>query len=333
MPRWPSVPPAMAKHWLEEFESGTSRDDLKAKYRRDFRTIDHHLGKARQQRAFELAQKEHLVNALDKHQEDLLGLIERLAVNLSVPDLELWPGRVDFGLEAVVLETEHRLEREVGLGETGWDSMPGEGGAVVVVRDRNGPQEIRITEEGSRAWDRLKQHLGGRDPLWREIRRWKETLLSELVARADLNRTIVHEVKTVFKAPVQMAFTTQESHLNHVFPPLVRAAAVRQLLGDRSDDFVRRFSWSGDELMDHQTNRALGRLPGDREKVLEGIAALVEQLATKPRSASSAPASALKEAHRELVAQTEKVRDVLDDYRSLHYVAGLCSACKKLAGL
>lgn len=327
VPRGPTVPIAVARKWLDEHEAGASLDKLATKYRRDKRTLSSHIEKAKQQRAFDVAQQDRLKQALQAHQEDLLALMERIMNTVSVPDLEQWPGRVDFGLESLLSKAELSQEREVGLGETAWDLAPGKGRAVVVARSQEGPLGVKLSEEDLRPWDRLKQHLGARDPLWRELKRWKEALQAELAARAILNRAIVREIEASFSVPVLVAHTSQDPHFTHVFPPLVRAATIGKLLGSVSQGLIDRLRWSGNDLVEQRTSKTVGRFPGKQEAVLVKITALVEKIT------ASTDAKEFSTAHRELVSRNNIVQGILEDYQSLHYVGGLCSACKKLAGL
>ncbi|MCH7705799.1 MAG: hypothetical protein IIB33_01980 [Chloroflexi bacterium] len=324
MPRGPKVASAMAREWLEKHAAGTTLDQLASKYRRTKRTISTNIERARQEQTFELARQEHLKEAVRSHQEDMLDLIQRLKDTVYVPDLELWPGRMDFGLEGLLSDAEWATESEVILRETARGSATHRDAAILVTRDKNGPQEVKLTDEDSRLWDILMQHLGRRDLLWRGLNDWKEALLSELKGRAALNRIIVREAQAVFGLSIRMSGKRQEPHLTRGFPYFVRAVVTGRALEQPMPEIGDRLEWIGDELKDSVNSRTLGVHMEEGEKSIERVAVMVEKLASQPQAIEAA------RAHTELVSRTGKVQDILEDYRLLHYIRGVCSMCKKL---
>lgn len=327
MPRGSKIAPAMARQWLEEYDSGATQDRLASKHHRTKRTVAINIERARQQLAFERALQERLSDALGAHQQDLLELVQTLKDTVHVPDLELWPGRIDFGLEDLLSESEWLTEDRVSLKDLPWDQAPDERSLLLVSRDKTGPQEIGLLLEESKLWVDLRQHLGGRDPIWRDLSSWKDALLSELRARAAFCRAIVASAEREFNAAVKVASPPGEKHLSNGFPHLVRAAATRMAISSPSPAIVDRLGWSGNELVDDRKGRRLGWLEGDQEEIKRQVAAFVGRMALLGQARHAA------RTHMELTTLTAKVRGILEDYQLLHYIRGRCTVCKKLGGI
>ena len=63
---------------------------------------------------------------------------------------------------------------------------------------------------------------------------------------------------------------------------------------------------------------------GEGEKTIERVGMMGGKLDSQPQAIEAA------RAHTELVSRTGKVQGILEDYRLLHYIRGVCSMCKKL---
>ena len=88
MPKKSKIAPATRRDWLERYESGERQDETARKDKVNPRTVRDHIERARQERDFELAQREQLREALRAHQNDMLELIGRVRGEVEVLPLD-----------------------------------------------------------------------------------------------------------------------------------------------------------------------------------------------------------------------------------------------------
>ena len=163
MPKKSKISPAQRRNWLDRHERGERQDAIARADKVNPRTVADQIERARLEQSFEVAQQAQLGEALRKHQEDMLDLMKRTRMEITVPSLA-----TSFGFENPTASP----EREVKL-----PLEAGEGHIVTVIIHDGRPVEIRLTEEESRLWRALKQHLGNKNPLWRDIAAWQRALL------------------------------------------------------------------------------------------------------------------------------------------------------------
>jgi len=275
------------------------------------------IERACQERAFDVAQQERLREALWRHQEDMLGLVGRLREAVHVPDLGSWSDYVDFGLEPLLEQ-----EQLIRVSEVSLNAL------VVVVRDEGGPRAVKLTEEDTRLWNALRQHLGNKDPLWRDVAGWRQALLEEIKARARLNQATGEKAKQVFRHPVLLDSVEQEPRLTQALPPFVRAEVTGHHLGQPLVNLQDRLRVQHCRLEDPQSGRYLAEHlhPEAAEKAIENLRGLMELMVNTDEVRQAAGT------YRELESRTTKVRTALEEYQLLHYIRGTCSLCKKLGG-
>ncbi len=318
MPRKSKIPPAKRRDWLVRHEHGERQDDIAKKDDVNPRTVSEQIERARLERAFEAAEQEQLRIALHGHQEDMLGLVKRLELGLYVVPVDFAPSlTADFGLHDSMTPPEQGISPpiEVRLGES-----------VTVSVHEGWPKEIRLTEEHSRIWRALKEHLGNRHQIWRSIADWRSALLMELQARAELNQAIKKTVEVSWGLQVLIRTEAQEPRLTPTLVHLVRIEVTKRALGEPASDLTSRLEVRGGSVFDRSSASYLTEYLENPEKVKEEIQKIVESLV------GSTEAEAAARAHRDLQDRTRKVSEELEDYRLLHHIPGRCSLCKKLGG-
>ena len=103
----PKISVTERRTWLESYENGARIDTLAKDVGRAERTVKDHIDKARRERVVDRAEREQLKEALGAHQQDLLGLVQRLRDTVYTPPLQLASGiRPEYpeaflGLESV----------------------------------------------------------------------------------------------------------------------------------------------------------------------------------------------------------------------------------------
>ncbi len=312
MPRKPKVSPAQRRDWLDRHERGERQDAIAKADKVNPRTVGEHIERARLERSFEAAQQEQLGEALRRHQEDMLDLLTRTKAGIDVPPLSN-----TFGFERPSASPEREVRIPFESGE----------GQVVTVIIRHGlPTEVRLIEEDSRLWHALKEHLGNKNPLWRDITVWQRALLKELQANAALSQAVKKMVEARFRLPVLVQAAEQQPHLT---PPIVRLTQIEvasRSQGEPPSDFPSRLEVRGGTLNDGRTSTYLTERVAEPEKIKEALTEVIQDLV------DSAEARSLAEVHRDLADCTRKTRGQLEDYLLLHHIPGRCRLCKKLGG-
>jgi hypothetical protein len=172
----------------------------------------------------------------------------------------------------------------------------------------------------------LKQHLGNKNLLWRDIAEWQRTLLKEVQARAALSHAIKKKIEVKCGLPVLVQSTGQQPRLTPAIIRLTQTEVASRSLGELPSDFPARLQVNGGSLDDPRTASYLTEYVAEPEKVKDALTEIVGDLV------DSAEARDVALVHRELMDCTKRTRDEMEDYLLLHHIPGRCSLCKKLGG-
>lgn len=342
MPRKTNVSPVERREWLRRHEEGGTFVSIARDARRNPRTVTTHIEKARLERDFEAAQRDQLGEALSSHQQDMLGLLRGLEQCIHVPKLDHRQDFVlDIGLEKLMEPEQLRKLSMVVIGPL-W---PAPGGSqdrypttpirsseyphtVIVKRDITGPNEVKITEEGTRLWRALKEHIG-RDPLWRHLSDWKTSLFDELRARADLNRVTLKEAEEQFELKVLWGSRVdpEEPYLTQALVPWLRIQVTRHALGEHVNisEQVQEARAGRGNLVLHDGTEIVRRIAynqNDMVQLLKTFEAVVDIEETKTAAKT----------YKDLQDSTQRVQETVEEHLLIHHIPGRCRLCKKLGG-
>lgn len=327
LPKKSKITPGERRKWLEISEQGESIIKIANESERDVRSIKVHIEKARLERSFELAQRNQLENALQSHQQDLLGLLKDLKESINVPELDYFePVGLDFGIEDLWSPSDLARNRDNLLPHrpvvTDRNNGPQTAPVYLVIRDMNGPQEIQSIPETSRLWRALKEHIR-QDRLWRNEGAWRKALLDELQRRADLNRAIREKAEEIFGLSVGLRGGSQEPWLAPAVISWIRTRLTNNALGN----YVRPIE---EELT--ETSPGSLRTMDSRELTasVEDPMAHIQQTLSAMEDNSGIDAAA--KSYEYLRESTRSVHDAIDEHLLIHYITGLCGLCQKLGG-
>ncbi len=312
MPKKLNISSSQRKDWLDRHERGEAQDAIAAAEKVNPRTVRGQIERARIERAFEAAQQQQLGEALRKHQDDMLDLLRLTKMGIEVPSLA-----TDFGFG----EPTDSSDREVMLP---YEAAAGH--AVTVIIRGGQPVEIHQAEEESRLRRALKQHLGNKNSLWRDITEWQRVLLQELQAHSVLSQIIRKQIEEKCGLPVLVQYKEQQPHLTLAAIRLTKTEVANRSLGEPPSDFPARLQVNGGSLNDTRTASYLAEYVAEPEKVKDALSGIIQGLVDSPE------ARGMAQVHQELMYCTRKTRDELEDYLLLHHIPGRCSLCKKLGG-
>ena len=332
MSKKPTVSPAERVDWLERWERGNRVDRIARESGRNPRTVKIHIDQARIERELEEARRDQLREALHRHQQDLLGLVDRLRETVLTPVLPDSTEGLSFSPAALLgmpdLMSEDKLDLGASTAAGDVASLGPEGQpelhAVRVEVENGDPQSVRLREEDSRLWSALRQHLGLRDHLWRDLSEWRGALLSELMASAALNSWIRQQAEATFSLQVRLTSEPGEGRLTSALVAFVRLEATRRALGEQAADVEERVVLADHRLEDPRTNATLAEgLPGEADGI-QKLGRLVDAVSASDEAKLAA------EAQRDARIHAVRIGQDLEEYVLLHHIRGWCRLCRKL---
>lgn len=279
---------------------------------------------------FESYPGENFGPSLERHQQDLLVMLQRLHDAVHIPALEFEAQPINFGLEPAAGTAQERIVPlgyiTPGGGFTAADPMAAVYGRahgladVVVIVLGGKPTRVRFRWEEDPVWDAAQQHLIG-DPLLESVERWREALVAEFRARGELNTEVEARAEEVFGAPVTETSPLGEARLTLALVWLVRQELTHRALGQGKSDLLDRVKQQGGALSDPNTGTYLtSGLSGDA-----GLVEMLRRLIGDLEEGSKAGAAA--DTHMQLESTTLKVRKATMEHLLRHRLPGRCKWC------
>ncbi len=287
------------RKWLELYDSGKTEFWIAENEAHcDPRTVKKGIEEARRERDAHIAQVELLKDALRKHQDALLGIIDDLLSALVVP-----PPNLQFGWQGD--DSPLRIQLTGGAA-----SYEGERRCTVAPNAEDKPM-----------WELLREHLK-RDRMWSVLARWKEALAVHLEARVALKRkaaTLLEE-KTGLKVE-----PTQITYIESFAVELFYQVALNGALGipDRTNLEKNIMALGAGEV--RYLNSLLARTAdGAEETCRKDMLEAFKELQASPEATSAAAT------YTELDASTDRARRVVEEISLLGLVTGQCRICRRL---
>jgi hypothetical protein len=336
LPRVAKISPKERREWLERHERGERLDKIAEDAGRDTRTVTTNIDRARAERDFAAAQGEQLREALQSHQRDLLALLDRIGQTVGVPVLDFLQWEPDFGLEDLLEERDLVRYAQVGVGpfpfsptyghERAALAPPSDAFYAIIVRDSTGPKEVRLAEEDSRLWRALKEHIGARAPLWKQITDWKKALLEECQARAALNQAIRAKAEEATGLKTLWNPNFPESHLTLAFAWFARNQITKRALGEPLSSLEEEIREYERRSLQTLGNSTLAEELSDTRQVKQQLEGVIAEMVAAPETKRAV------QTYQNLQAKVREFRETVEEYLLLRHLAGRCSICKKLGG-
>ena len=339
MPKAKKVSISERKLWLEQYENGGRLDEIALKAGRGPRAVKDHISIAQAERDLTVVRHGQLRGALEAHQRDLIGLLSRILQGVELPQLD-YPNFLvgfgpDFGLEGLLQPDALAPFRRIGLGSSlGPSAIPPilddghtPSRTVYVLRDQGGPKEVGFTEERSRLWKAVREHLR-RSPLWKDLDQFKLGLREMLQSRANLNRMIMGSIEDVFGLKVVWEDDNKTPNLRPALVSWLGWIITKNAGGAPAPDPAGQVKEDegGRGRIIGPSGTLFARLAGDPSSKLD------ELWKNIPLLSSGAEAQAAGRTENELIKRTTKVREVIEELMLIHFIPGKCSICGRLGG-
>ena len=286
------------REWLKKYDNGEPEASIAKVAHRDVRTIRRGVEQARRERDMALARAELLKQALQGHQELLVGVLRTLQLQAVVPSPDA--------------EARYRLNEY---------RRPLVFSGVTCTYDTAEGWNVHLQVEDSTGWKLLQEHLRG-DRLWKALRAWKDDLSSHVEARAELKEKtgkllVEHTGLPIAAKPDELPCLTDMAGHS------IYGLALRSIAGIRDD--VERTVVADDATGEVAVGGlTIARTERNARQCRETILRAFRELQVSPE--------ALKTTHtlKALKESTAKTARCLEEIMLLGLVPGQCRVCRRL---
>jgi hypothetical protein len=299
------IPMSEKRVWLNDFDEGKPAVEIARERKHALKVIKRGIEEARAERDGTAARAEIIKEALINHQQQLLGIVDRLckAAEVSTVDLDL------------------RYEKSGALAPI---QLPY--GRVIYTLEKG--MTVELPDENTALWELLREHRT-RDRIWSTIRNWKEALISHTRAIFELEMAIKmlieretgcrvsiaspgdKEPDTVYYLTVKLFFTVQ-THKALGIPDGTNLQG-RMVAGD--DGYVRNGE-GGSEL---------AYCPGKQNECWEALLSVLNKIPDLPEMKKFITTEA------QLKNANGKLKRPLEDIRLMGLVPGRCRICSRIS--
>jgi hypothetical protein len=299
------IPMSVKKEWLKDYDEGNPAAKIAKEQKKALKVIKRGIEEARAERDGAAARAEIVKEALIKHQQQLMGIIERLmdAAEVPPPDLEL------------------RREKSGALAPIPLPS------SRIIYTPAQG-LIVELSDENATLWELLKEHLT-RDRLWSAIRKWKEALIPHIRARLDLDAGIrlLVETETGFRV---INDKPADSTTAFIFPHTVNLfykIHMRKALGitDETNPQERMVASEDGYVRHGGGGSEMAYCPGKQEQCRKTLIKIFEEIPDLP------------EIKRVIATESElrnvchKLKQHLEDIRLMGLIPGRCRICSRIS--
>jgi len=296
------TPEDQALNWLEEYESGKRISSIAKDSRKDVRTVEDAIDKARLRRDGRSAHADIVRDVLKNHLTSLLDLVKELrsAVALPSPDL---------------LVRYRKDEEPLSIQLTNY----------IVTRQEQLPWEVRLSMEDRLEWDLLKEHLK-RKPLLQIVEEWKKNLSQHIDARVKLwDRSMSMIAKKTSYPLVEKSGKAPYILYDPTVKFLYDTVLLEKLGVPDGTDAVNSVTIGPDPGEIQICGRVVAYAPGKETELKSSIEKVFKEL-------SNMTPEAIKVAntYKELTDSQISTRRFLDELITFGYIPGRCRLCSQM---
>lgn len=299
MPNKRNITPAKRRGWLTQYDEGDSFDSIAEAEGRDPRTVKSQIEKAVLEQEVRLARRDQIRGALQKHNEDLLGVVKTLRSEFhAVLDERFTP--------SAAFPRSNQVTRHLPGYVIDMDAL------VVQVDSGAGlPKLERL----------LKEHLKDERTLWRDIGRWRNSHREYVEECLQIGDAAASQFKhATGLEPIEEGGTDTGFHESMV------AWACRLAIegaGSANRRTLPELSIAGDEVRLGGSTLARSKTENQRKSATKTFNEFLQKMW---HSARYQKIAGLK---KDLDKSGASIRDRLEDILLFEYISGKCNVCKK----
>ena len=299
------IPMSEKRKWLEDFDEGKPAAQIARERRRALKVIKRGIEEARAERDGAAARSEIVKEALIKHQQQLMGIIDRLLDAAKIPPADL----------------ELRREKSGAL-----VPIPLPASRIIYTPEQG--LIVDLSDENTTLWKLLKEHLT-RDRIWSTIKNWKESMISHITTRIELESGIKTLIERETGYEVAESKTTDDTK-GFVYPHAVKlfyTIHMRKALGipDGTNPQERMIA-SDDGYVSHGGGGSeMAYCPGRQDDCLKALIKVYHKIPDLPEIKRVITTGS------ELVIVSDKLKRPLEDIRLMGLIPGRCRICGRIS--
>jgi len=299
------IPMSEKREWLAEYDDGKPVAVIAKEKKRALKVIKRGIEEARAERDGAAARAEIVKEALIKHQQHLMGIINRLL----------------DAMEPLPADTEIRREKNGSIAP-----IPIPAGRILHMPSQG--LTVELSDEDTTLWGLLKQHLT-RDRIWSAIKNWKEALINRTRAILEFESGIRWLVESETGLRVSEGKITDDN-TTFIYPHAVKlffTVNIRKALGisDETNPQERMVATDDGYVRHGEAGSELAYCPGKenecREALLRAFGKIPDMQETKKVIATEA----------ELKSVSGKLKRKLEDIKLMGLIPGRCRICSRIS--
>jgi hypothetical protein len=299
------LPMSEKREWLKDFDEGKPAAVIARERNRALKVIKRGIEEARAERDGAAARAEIVKEALIKHQQQLLGIVDRLFQAAEIPpvDLEVHEDR-NGALAPITLP----FSRIIYTPEKGL--------------------AFELSDEDTSLWGLLREHLA-RDRIWSAIRNWREAMISHFRARFDLESAvkILIEEKTGFRVSTAPHGDKEPDVAYDFTVKLFCIVQSRKALGIHDETNPQDRLVAGDDgyVRHGVAGSELAYCPGKQNECREALITVFKKIPNLPEM------ERVVTTETELKNVSSKLKRSLEDILLMGLVPGRCRICSRIS--
>ncbi len=296
------IPLIEMRKWLRQYEQGKSVAAIARRVKHDIRTVTHGIEQARHESETRAARSEMVRDALQKHQDDLVEVIELLQAAVVV----LPPLNFALPLEGVTL-------RRIAMPKASAE------------RQDSNDWTVTLDMESSTKWELFQEHMR-RDYIWQVLSQWKNAVSMHLQARLILNQTLISLLCE--KTGLDVMESRDKTVNNYLYSAGIQTICWHVLnfaLGISDKVNLERELRAEDPYLYYGQDRTpILIAPGLVDKYKTEVLAVYSEL-QKPAVTGQVLAS-----YQAVEEMTNKASKTIEELSLLRLVPGQCRVCRRL---
>jgi len=299
------IPMSEKREWLKYFDEGIPTAQIAKKKTKALKVIKRGIDEARAERDGTAARAEIVKDALIKHQNQLMAIINRLSDAAEIPPADL----------------ELRREKSGALAP-----IPLPAGRIIYIPEQGLVYEL--SDENTTLWGLLKEHRT-RDRIWSTIKNWKVALVNHIQARTGLELGIrmLVERETGLKFPDEKTPKSKGDHINPFAVQLFYIVQIRKALGisDETNPQNRMFAGDDGYVRNGEGGSELAYCPGKQHECREALIRAFNKIPDLQETKK------VIVTHSELKNVSNKLKRMLEDISLMGLIPGRCRICSRIS--
>jgi hypothetical protein len=291
--------------WLKDLDDGKPAAEIARERKRALKVIKRGIEEARAERDGAAAHAEIVKEALMKHQQQLMGIVDRLFGATEIPPAAL----------------ELRYEKSGALAPT-----PLTYSKIIYTHEKG--LTVELPDENTALWKLLKEHLT-RDRIWSTIRNWKEAMISHMRARIELESAIKMLIEREIGCRVNVT-STGNKEADTVYDLTVKLFYTVQIrnaldIPDGTNLQERMVASDDGYIRNGEGGSELAHCPGKQNECREALLVVLNKIPDLREIGRVISTKA------ELEKISNKLKRPLEDIRLMGLVPGRCRICSRIS--